>query len=59
MPQINIPFILRPNTFNNNDARRDEVMSDYLIQELIKEAILHVYYTDGFLCSKNTPFYGS
>lgn len=38
--------------------KRDEIIYDYLIWELIKETLLNLYYTDEFLCSKNMAFYG-
>lgn len=38
--------------------KRDEIIYDYLIWELIKEILLNFYYIDEFLCFKNTVFYG-
>lgn len=38
--------------------RRNKAVSGYLIQELIKETLLSLCHTAGFLCSKNMSFYG-
>lgn len=55
MPQVNVSFTLRPNTFNNNDARRDEVMSGYLIQELIKRQYYVSITQMGFYVLRTCP----
>lgn len=47
-----------PDAFDNNDGGKKEIISGYLIWELIKETLLTLYYTGKFLCSKNTVFQG-